>query len=626
MSENHRKAYGTWSSPIDADMAVGASRGYNSLRALGGHLFWIESRPEEDGRATLIMHDGTATRELTPAPFSPRSRVHEYGGGAYCVAADQVYFVDFKDQNIYAVALADDVPQPRQVTARQIGTDDASERFADLFWDGACVLAVRETHGDGDVVNDLVRIEPATGAVDALHSGHDFYAAPRRSADGRLAFLVWDHPNMPWDGTQLLVADYDGARLTNTTLVAGGAAESIVQPTWCENRLLFASDANGYWNLYAYDGAGVYCLLEEAAEYAGPAWQFASVYFVPVGARHVVARRIADGEPSLVVVDTQAGLASPLHSACSSYADIAYTPAGVAFCAGFPQRSTAIAEIALDSGAQRIIASPGEQPVPATMLSAPESIAFESTNGVAHGFFYPPHNADHQGLPNERPPLLVTVHGGPTSAAAADLSWRIQFYTSRGWAVVDINTRGSTGYGRAYRTSLNGAWGVADVEDCAACVRHLAAHGRVDPARVAIRGGSAGGYTVLAALAFTDAFHAGASHYGIGDLRALHQDTHKFESHYVGTLVGDAEAMAQRSPINHVDRLNCPVIFFQGTQDKIVPPNQAEATRDALRAKGIDVECILFEGEGHGFRRAENMRRAIEAEYAFFARVFGIAT
>ena len=620
MSENP-KAYGTWQSPVDADVVVGASKGYSSLRAQGGDLFWIESRPDEEGRATLIQCADGAMRELTPAPFSPRSRVHEYGGGAYCVAGDHVYFVDFKDQNVHAVALADATPQPRQVTQ-----GDAGERFADLFWDGVAVLAVRETHGTGDAVNDLVRIDPANGAVVALHGGHDFYAAPRPSTDGRLAFLVWDHPNMPWDGTQLLVADYDGAALTNATVVAGGAAESIVQPTWRENTLLFASDATGYWNLHAYDRSGVCCLLEEAAEYAGPAWQFASTYFAPAGAGHVVARRIADGEPSLVVVDLARGLASPLHSAGSDYADIVRTPAGVACLAGFPDRAAAIVELKLDSGAQRIVASPGERPVSASTLSAPERIAFESTHGVAHGFFYPPRNAAHQGLAGELPPLLVTTHGGPTSATNGDLSWRIQFYTSRGWAVADVNYRGSTGYGRAYRTSLNRAWGIADVEDCAACVRHLVAQGRVDPLRVAIRGGSAGGYTTLAALAFTDVFKAGASHYGIGDLHALDRDTHKFESRYVGTLIGGADAVAERSPINHVDRLNCPVIFFQGADDNIVPPNQAEAMRDALLAKGIDVEYILFEGEGHGFRRAQNMRRAIEAEYAFLVRVFDIAT
>ena len=625
MSEN-RKAYGTWSSPISADVVVGASKGYSGLRAHGGDLFWIETRPDEGGRATLIQRSGGATRELTQAPFNVRSRVHEYGGGAYCVAVggvdgDHVYSVDFKDQNVHAVALADASPQPRQVTR-----GDASERFADLFWDGAAVLAVRETHGGGEAVNDLVRIDPASGAVAVLHRGHDFYAAPRSSADGRLAFLVWDHPNMPWDGTQLMVADYDGVALSNATVVAGGAAESIVQPTWCESKLLFASDASGYWNLYAYDRSGVYCLLAEAAEYAGPAWQFASTYFVPIGVRHVVARRIADGEPSLVVVDLEHGLASPLHSACSAYSDIVRTAAGVAFLAGFPDRATEIAELKLDDGAQRVVASPGERPVPASAISAAERITFDSTNGAAYAFYYPPRNADQQGLPGELPPLLVTTHGGPTSASNGDLSWRIQFYTSRGWAVVDVNYRGSTGYGRVYRTSLNGAWGITDVEDCVACVRHLVAQGRVDRLRVAIRGGSAGGYTTLAALAFSDVFKAGASHYGIGDLRALDRDTHKFESRYVGTLVGGDDAMAQRSPINHVGQLGCSVIFFQGAEDKIVPPNQAEAMRDALLAKGIDVGYELFEGEGHGFRRAENMRRVVEAEYVFLAGVFGIPT
>ena len=615
-----RQAYGTWSSPIDADVVVGATKGYGSLSALNGDFFWVESRPEEAGRATLMQRTEGATRELTPAPCNVRSRVYEYGGRAYCVGGDCVYFVDFNDQNVYAVALSDAAPQPCAITR-----GDASERFADLFWDGAAVLAVRETHGAAEPLHDLVRIDLGTGAVAVLHRGHAFYAAPRASGDGRLAFLVWDHPNMPWDGTQLLVADYDGVALSNPTVVAGGAAESIVQPTWCEDKLLFASDATGYWNLHAYDRSGLYCVLEDAAEYAGPAWQLGSTYFVPLGPRHIVARRVVDGEQSLVVVDAQLGLASPLHSTCSVYADIVYSPAGVAFLAGYSDRAAAIATVALDSGTEDIVASPGALPVEATTLSAPEAIAFESADGEAHAFFYPPRNGDLQGLPGELPPLLVTTHGGPTSASSGNLSWRIQFYTSRGWAVADVNYRGSTGFGRAYRTSLNSAWGVADVEDCVACVRHLVAQGRVDPSRVAIRGGSAGGYTTLSALTFSDVFKAGASHYGIGDLQALDRDTHKFESRYLATLVGDAEAMVQRSPINHVERLNCPVIFFQGAEDRIVPPNQAAAMRDALRAKGIDVEYVLFEGEGHGFRRAENMRRAVEDEYAFFARVFGIA-
>ena len=614
-------AYGTWPSPIDAAKVASAATGYSSLKADGDVLYWIESRPGEGGRSTLIRHSNGSATELTPAPFNVRSRVHEYGGGAYCIADGLVYFVDFRDQNIYAVDAEANAP-PRAITQ-----GDDGERFADLAWDGAALLAVRERHGDGEPINDLVRVGVDGGDVQVLHGGHDFYAAPRPSADGRLAFLVWDHPNMPWDGTQLMLADYGEAGLANAVVVAGGADEAIVQPTWCGeggDRLLFASDAHGYWNLHAYDRSGVYCLLLEDAEYAGPAWQFASTYFAAVGPRHVVARRVEDGTPSLVVVDTETGFASPLDERCAGYADLASTPNGVAFIAGHADRPRCIVELGLESRKQRVVAAPDDEPVAAALVAVPEMIRFPSATGDAYANLYSPRNADFAGLDGELPPLLVLVHGGPTSATSAELSLGIQFYTSRGWAVADIDYRGSTGYGRAYRERLNGAWGVADVEDCVACVRHLVADGRADPARVAIRGGSAGGYTTLAALTFSDVFKAGASHYGIGDLLALDEDTHKFESRYLGTLVGDVDTLRQRSPVNHVERLNRPVIFFQGSEDQIVPPNQAETMRKALLAKGIDVECHVFDGEGHGFRRAENIRHAVAAEYAFFARVFGI--
>ena len=610
-------------SPIGADLVAAGERGYSELRASEHALYWLESRPEEGGRSTLLREADGAVAELTPAPFSPRSRVHEYGGGSYCLAPDCVYFVDAADQNVYAVALttgqgASGTGQPRLVVG-----GDATTRFADLAWDGAALLAVRERHGDGEPVNDLVRIDPATGDIAVLHSGHDFYAAPRPSPDGRLAFVVWDHPNMPWDGTQLVFADCQDGRLANATVVAGGAAESIVQPVWCGARLLFASDRTGYWNLHAYDESGVYCLLEERAEYAGPAWQFGAAYFAAVSPRHVVARRVAEGEQSLVMVDLELGLASPIDDEHSSYSDIARSANGVAFIAGSPSRGRSIVETSLDAGTRRTVAPPGAMPVAEDAISRPQAITFAADEGEAHAFFYPPWASAGERA-NEPPPLLVTTHGGPTSAANADLSWRVQFYTSRGWAVADVNYSGSTGFGRAYRERLNGGWGVVDVADCVACVRHLVAAGRADPARVAIRGGSAGGYTTLAALAFADVFKAGACHYGIGDLRALDDDTHKFESRYVGTLTGGGKAIEDRSPINHVDRLNCPVIFFQGADDKVVPPAQAEAMRDALRAKGIEVEYLLFEGEGHGFRRAENIRAAIDGEYAFFARVFDL--
>ena len=615
-----RLPYGIWPSPVDASVVAAGGRRYGNLRASASGITWIESRPEEGGRSTLMRHHNVYTCELTPAPANVRSRVHEYGGGAYCIAGECAYFVDFADQNICAVPIAGGA-------VRKITRSDARERFGDLAFDGTALLAVRERHGDGEPVNDLVRVavaEGGAGETTVLHSGHDFYAAPRPSADGRLAFLVWDHPNMPWDGTQLMVADYDGTRLANAMVVAGGAGESIVQPTWCGERLLFAADPEGYWNLHAYDESGVYCVLAEAAECGEPAWVLGSNCFAPIGPNHVVARRVADGEQSLVMVDVQQGLASPLDDACATYADVAASPGGVAYIAGFPRQPPCITELALDTGRHHAVATtPAAVPQPA--LAAPDAIRFDTADGkTSHAFVYQPQSADCAGLPGELPPLLITTHGGPTGNADAALSYLVQFYATRGWLVADVNYRGSTGYGRAYRDQLRGNWGVADVADCVACVRHLVAEGRADPARVAIRGGSAGGYTTLAALAFTDVFRAGASHYGIGDLRALERDTHKFESRYLETLVGTGTAIDERSPINHIDQLSCPVIFFQGSEDAIVPPNQAEAMRDALERKGIDVEYILFEGEGHGFRQAANIRRAIEAEYAFFCRVFGI--
>lgn len=622
-----RHAYGTWPSPINAALVATASIGYGNLRAAAGALFWLEARPFERGRSTLVRHDAGGRCELTPGAFDVRSRVYEYGGGAFCIGAGQAYFVNNRDQNIWAVPLpagaAAATPEaaPRAVT--QSATD---ERFGDLAWDGEAVLAVRETHaGDAEPQHDLVRIHVASGEVRTLHRGHDFYAAPTPAPHGRLAFLVWDHPNMPWDGSQLVVADYANGGIRNATVIAGGAAESVVQPQWCGERLLFVTDAGGYWNLHASDASGVAAVLPEAAEHAGPAWQLGASYYAVAGPRHAVVRRVEDGVQSLVIVDLEQRLASPLHDSCASYADLVRTERGIAFVAGASQRPRRVVELDLRSRELTAIDGPEASPAPADVISAPTPIIFATGDGAeAHAFFYAPRNGALRGLEGELPPLLVTTHGGPTSSASADLSWRVQFYTSRGWAVADVNYRGSTGYGRVYRARLNGAWGVADVEDCVACVRHLAAEGRVDANRVAIRGSSAGGYTTLAALAFTDVFKAGASHYGIGDLAALDRDTHKFESRYVGTLTGGGEAVQARSPIRHVERLNCPVIFLQGANDQIVPPNQAEAMRDVLAAKGIAVEHLLFDGEGHGFRQAKNIERAMAAEHAFFQKVFGL--
>ena len=419
---------------------MGGAKGYGELRARGGALFWTESRPEEAGRTTLVMRTADSVGELTPAPLNPRSRVHEYGGGSYCVADEHVYFVNNGDQNVYEVPLIRDGP----ITPRQVTRGDASERFADLAWDGFQLLAVRERHADDgtEPVNDLVRIDVGDGAPTVLHAGHDFYAAPRPSGDGRLAFLVWDHPNMPFDGCQLLVAEYHGEQLRNATVVAGGAKESIVQPEWNGDRLLFLSDLEGYWNLYAHDGSGVYAVLPDAAEYGGPAWHFGNTYYVPVGPDHVVARRVDNGVPSLVLVDLGQALASPLDDASSTYTDVVRTPNGVAYIAGHAERPRRIVELRLDTRSRTTIAEPGEPPVGAAFIATPEALTFAAPLGDAHAFYYPPTNGDHSVPDDELPPLLVTTHGGPTSNAWADLDWRIQYYTSRGWAVADVNYGG----------------------------------------------------------------------------------------------------------------------------------------------------------------------------------------
>lgn len=621
-----RRPFGTWPSPVDAELASVGELRLGEVRADGSDLYWIEGRPNEAGRSTLMRGRHGETEELTPAPFNPRSRVHEYGGGAFCVApavdddAGRVFFVHFADQNLYEVTRGD---EPRRVT-----NGDSGERFGDLQWDGAGVLAVRELHAasadDGaEARNELVQIDIENGAVTVLHTGHDFYASPRQSGHGRLAFLAWDHPNMPWDGTQLFVADHaPGGALTNVTTVAGGVSESIVQPEWDGESLVFASDVDGYWNLVAWDETGIAQILRDDAEYAGPAWGLGSHWYVVAAPGLLVARRVENGRQGLVIVDRERGFASPVDAPYDSFGGLARARGGVACVGGRANAPSELGIIDIATGTVVVVAGGGKLPVSEEVVSAAERITFPTTLGDCHAWFHPPRNGSLQGPPGERPPLLVITHGGPTGSASPDLSWRTQYYTSRGWAVANVDYGGSTGYGRAYRQRLEGAWGVVDVDDCVACVRHLAAHGRIDPARTAIRGGSAGGYTTLAALAFADTFRAGASHYGIGDLRALASDTHKFESRYVDRLVA-SDDIERRSPIHHADRIDCPVIFFQGTEDRIVPPNQTERMRAALAERGVPVACLMFEGEGHGFRRAENIRAAITMEYAFFARVFG---
>ncbi|MFO1035412.1 MAG: S9 family peptidase [Geminicoccaceae bacterium] len=566
---------------------------------------------------------------MAPVTFNLRSRVHEYGGRAFAARGDVVVAAGFADQRLYLLA-KDALPRP--LTPESGGR----LRYADLVLDlpRGRVLAVREDHRDGgEPRNEIVAVplagDPHEGVV--LSGAHDFVAYPRLSPDGRtLAWIAWNHPAMPWDGTELWLADLDVAGATAARrLVAGGPNESLVQPEWSPNgRLHVVSDRSGWWNLYRVERDGLVSVCPVEGELAGPLWQLGARWYDFLDDRTAMGILTRDGGSDLVRLDLAAGTVHPLDLGMADLAGISCS-GGRTLVQALPADAPARLLLVGEDGT-RTLATSGEAGVDAAYFTRSRPIAYPSADGrTAHALFYPPANPEFEGPPGTLPPLVVRTHGGPTGRASAAFSLAIQFWTSRGFAVVDVDYGGSTGYGRAYRRLLDGTWGIVDVEDCVAAVRHLAAEAAVDGDRVAIRGGSAGGYTTLCALTFTDAFKAGASAYGIGDLEALARDTHKFESRYLDRLIGPwpeaAEVYRARSPIHHVDGLSCPVIFLQGLDDKVVPPNQAETMVAALRRKGITVAYLTFAGEGHGFRMAATMETALLAEFAFFCRVFGIA-
>ena len=617
---------GTWISAITAARVAAGVRPVSAPRIVGERVLWLQSLPEEGGRMALatLGPDG-GRRIVTPAPFNVRTRVHEYGGGAHAAAGDTIWFSNFSDNLVYA---QDGDAAPRAITA------DGLQRHADLELDArhGRLIAVREQHGGvGEAVTTIVGLDLDGGASTTLVEGADFYASARVSPEGRrLAWLSWNHPRMPWEGTELwLAAIADDGTLTHARCVAGGPAESLCQPQWGpDGKLHVVSDRSGFWNLYRLEAAGLVPLCPMDAEFGLPQWQFAQSTWGFSGSHEIVASCRQDARSRLVRIDLRSGVATPL---ATPFEDIGEVRVGDGFTvveAGAPTLPTCIARISLADGAVTVLARSAEEVPDASMLSVPRAISFPSANGrTAHAFHYPPVNAGFQVPAGERPPLIVTLHGGPTSMAGNTLKLATQFWTSRGFAVLDVNYGGSTGFGRAYRQLLSGQWGIVDVEDCIAGARHLVAQGLVDGERLAIRGGSAGGYTTLAALAFHDVFKAGASYYGVGDLRALDADTHKFESRYTTDLLAplpERERLyLERSPIHAANRISCPVIFFQGLDDKVVPPAQSEQMVDALRAQGIPVAYLPFEGEGHGFRKKETVQRALEAELSFYAQVFG---
>jgi dipeptidyl aminopeptidase/acylaminoacyl peptidase len=630
--------YGSWASPISPELVSSGGVILDELVADGDAVLWLEGRPLEGGRQVLCRClPGGEPHDVTGPEWNVRTRVHEYGGGAYAAQRGSVFFSNYADQRLYRQDPGG-AGGPRPVTPEPAGAP-GSLRYADarLTPDGAWIVCVRESHDGRTVSNELV-VLPSDGsaAPRVLAGGRDFYASPRLDPSGRrLAWLEWDHPRMPWDGTELKVAGFDpAAGLGSARPVAGGERESIFQPEWSPGGALhFVSDRSGWWNLYrvAADGGQVEALAPMEAEFGTAQWVFGtSTYaFLPDGR---IACLYGRGPVwRLGLLEPGAGRVVPLEPGFTSFhpARLRSLAGGrLATFACSPTEPTALVLIDPASGAVEVVRRSQELKLDPAFLSVPRLVEFPSEGGqTAHALFYPPTNPDYQGPPGERPPLLVISHGGPTSQVVDKLSLPVQYFTSRGLAVADVDYGGSTGYGRAYRERLHGNWGVVDTLDCINAARQLAAAGEVDGSRLAIRGGSAGGYTTLCALTFHDAFAAGASYYGVADVEALTRDTHKFESHYLDGLIGPypeaAELYRRRSPVHHTGQLSCPVILLQGTEDAVVPPSQAEQMARALDLKGIPYAYLPFEGEQHGFRKAGSIRRALEAELYFYSRIFG---
>lgn len=639
------RAYGSWPSPIDSGSLVAGARAISAPRIVGDRLYWLERRPSEAGRQVVMRGSlagltagGPAAQladlgKASPPGVDVRTRVHEYGGGEYTVWRDWIFFVDDADRRVHG--------GPIGGPARPL--TPAGSAYADLAVsaDGRWLVAIEERPRAGhEAENRLIAVElslagsrdaPASSAPRILASGHDFYASPTFDPQtSRLVFLAWDHPRMPWQGTWLEQLGWgrDGPAGASTRL-AGGPSESLFQPGFAEDGTLYVvSDRSGFWNLLRVDAGGARPVHRLAGELGRPQWVFGLSTWAFLGPAHVLASVTRAGRDSLCEIALESGAC---REGAGDFVTVGGVVAGSGFAAcvaGSPRQGLALHAWSLEEGTPRRVRDGG---LPESIEASPslaEAIEVVLPDGrTTHAFVYPPYSATSEGPVGERPPLLVKSHGGPTSATSAAFDPRIQFWTSRGFSVADVNYAGSSGYGRAYRDVLERAWGLLDVADCVAVAESLASERRVDRERLAITGGSAGGFTTLCALTFHDVFRAGASHYGIGDLEALVRDTHKFESHYTDWLVGvwpqERARYVERSPIHHADRLQCPVIFFQGLEDRVVPPNQAQAMVEVLARRGIPHAYVPFAGEGHGFRRAENIRTALDGELYFYSRLFG---
>ena len=639
MNTQKVKPFGSWKSPITTETIISTTVGLAGVTSVGQDIYWLEGRPEEKGRNVIVKQtsDGTV-RDVTPQPFNVRTRVHEYGGGAYLITEAAIYFSNYLDGRVY---------QQIATQAPQALTPESDCRYTDFVLDSARnrLICICEDHcninssninsgnSDREPANSIVAISLETQEITTLVSGNDFYTSPRISPDGtRLAYITWNHPSMPWDSSYLHLCkiEQDGS-IEELEVVAGGETESICEPKWSPDGLLyFSSDRNDWWNIYRRNqDASIECLHEMEAEFAYPHWVFGLSTYSFISADLIVCGYSQNGSWHLGSIDTKAKQFKAIATPYTNISSVQTSSDGNAlFIAGSPDQPTAVIKFNLATNQATIIKQSGELNIDPSYISIPQAISFPTDNDlIAHAWYYPPQNKDYTAPSGELPPVLVKSHGGPTAAASVNLSLRIQYWTSRGFGYLDVNYGGSIGYGRQYRDRLKGNWGIVDVRDCINAAKYLVKQKLADGDRLVISGGSAGGYTTLAALTFYDTFKAGASYYGVSDLEILAKDTHKFEARYLDGLVGDypaeKELYEKRSPIYYTDKLSCPVIFFQGLEDKVVPPNQAEMMVEAIKKKGLPVAYVTFPDEAHGFRQAANIKTAIESEFYFYSRVFG---
>ena len=629
MNSKIKSNYGSWESEITPQKIIEGGLRFSEIRSNGSELYFLEGRPEESGRYVIVKQNNTGEIEdVIPENFNSRNAVHEYGGGSFAVGKKNIYFTNWDDQRIYVV-------KGKNTSALTIEPPfEKSIRYSDLTlsYDEEWIYCVRETHFEkGEAKNELVAISTTKNQTIVLCTGRDFYSSPRiNPINNEICWLEWDHPNMPWDGTELFIGNFDSNGLSEKKFIDGSKNISIIQPEWSESgELIYISDESGWWNLKKYSDNKKSTILDEETDHGEPSWNFGvRTYFIKDDFIYLRGSSKSKNKGLIRKINLSGQIIEEIEVLHTSIGGLSFIDNKALYIGASPVSNSEIVSLDLEKKEIKTIKESSKLEIDSEEISTPQEISFSTTeNAKAYGYFYKPKNKKYQGSSGEKPPVLVISHGGPTSATSNALNLSIQYWTNRGIAVVDVNYRGSTGYGKKFRDSLKGNWGIYDTDDCIAAVDYLSEKGLVDPERAAIKGGSAGGYTTINALTFHDRFAVGATYYGIADLSVFIDDTHKFESKYLESLIGrypeEKQKYYDRSAINFTDQLSCPMIIFQGTEDKIVPPSQAEIMAEGLREKKIPFSLIMYEGEQHGFRQSKNIISSLESELYFYSQVLG---